>query len=89
MLLLNHPDNLFSFQEYLIKIAKLNISVVLVNIKNIHVKYSHCGPIHLKLYHLVSVQGHVIITDSNHGINSHQSQRTTDRQHFQTPSHLG
>ena len=44
-------NNLLSFKKYFIRIAKLYICMVLVNIRNIFVKYSHCGPIHInKLY---------------------------------------
>ena len=42
-------NNLFSFEKYSIKIAKLYICIVLINIRNIYVKYSHCGRIHLQV----------------------------------------
>ena len=38
--------HLFSFNNYFIRIAKLYICIVLVNIRT--VKFSHCGPIHIK-----------------------------------------
>ena len=38
-----------SLKKYFIKIAKLYICIVLVNIRNIDVKYSHYGPIHINL----------------------------------------
>ena len=41
-------SDVFCFKKYFIQIAKLYIFIVLVNIKNIHVKYSHCEPIHFK-----------------------------------------
>ena len=44
MMLLNHPDFWRSFKKYFIRIAKY-IYIVLVNIRNIIVKYFHCGPI--------------------------------------------
>ena len=31
------------------RIVKLYICIVLVNIRNIYVKYSHCGPMHFKV----------------------------------------
>ena len=36
-----NSDNLISFKKYFIRIAKLYI--VLVNVRNYYVKYSHCG----------------------------------------------
>ena len=50
MLLLNHSelkDMLFPFKKYFLRIAKLYIFMIVV--KNIYVKYSHCGPIHFKV----------------------------------------
>ena len=52
MLLLNHPEQLFFFQDtciYFIRIAKLYTCIVLFKIRNGYVKYAHCGPIHFKL----------------------------------------
>ena len=47
--LLNHPDNVFSFiKKYFIRIAKLYSCIILINIRNIYNKYCHCGPIHFK-----------------------------------------
>ena len=40
--------NSFSFKTYFIRIAKIYICIVLVNIRNSYVKYSNCGPIHFK-----------------------------------------
>ena len=49
-MLLIHPEFWqFSLKKYLIRIAKLYICIVLVNIRNIYVKYSHCGLILFKL----------------------------------------
>ena len=41
-------DNLYLSRNIFIRIAKLYICIVLVSIRNIYVKYSHCGPIHFK-----------------------------------------
>ena len=43
-LITQNSDNLFSFLEYFIRIAKLYICIVLINIKNIYKKHSHCEP---------------------------------------------
>ena len=40
----------FSFKKYFIRIGKLYISIVLVNIRNIYVKHSQCGPIYIQEY---------------------------------------
>ena len=49
MLLLKHPELLqfIFFQEVflIIRISKFYVCTVLVNIRNIYVKYSHCRPI--------------------------------------------
>ena len=45
MLLLNTPDNIFPCKKYFIRIALLYNCNVLVNIRNIYVKYLHCGHI--------------------------------------------
>ena len=57
MLLLNHPDNFFSFKKYFIRITKLYFCIVLVNIRNIYAKYSECGPIHfICLYNKIYIK---------------------------------
>ena len=47
MLLLNLPelcsDNVYSFKKYFIRIAKQHICNALANIRNIYIKYTHCG----------------------------------------------
>ena len=50
MLLINHPElcQFIFFHE--IRIVKLYICTGLTNIKNIYIKYSHCGPINFSLY---------------------------------------
>ena len=37
-----------SFKKYFVRIVKLYIWTVLINIRNIYVKYSNCEPIHFK-----------------------------------------
>ena len=45
----------FSFMKYFIRIAKLYICFVLVNIGHIYLNYSHCGPIHLVKHYQLQV----------------------------------
>ena len=44
-----NSDSLYSSEKYFITITKLYICIVLVNIRYIYVKYSHCGLIHFKI----------------------------------------
>ena len=42
-------DNSFFIKIYFIRMAKLYICIVLINIRNIYVKYSRSGPINYKI----------------------------------------
>ena len=55
MLLLIHLDY---FKKYFIRIAKLYICMVLVNIRNIYVKYYHCGPVHFKIIVIMGMEAY-------------------------------
>ena len=49
-------QHLFSFKKYFIRIAKLCICIALVNIRNIYIKYSHCGPINFYMFVVQLIQ---------------------------------
>ena len=84
MVLLNRPElfkHFFSVKKYFM--AKLYICIVLVNIRNIYVKYSHCGSIHFKriiaalkysLYlYMISISGDGIDTLLNNVLNCNRN----------------
>ena len=59
-------NNLFSFKKYSIRIAKLYFVLFLFNIRNIDIKYSHCGPIHFNKCRSKTFCLHTFITFIEH-----------------------
>ena len=49
-----NSENVSSFKKYFTGISKLCICIVLINIKNMYVNYSHCGPIHFNKIIIIS-----------------------------------